>query len=232
MLGCDTTSIFFGLGKSKLFKSFELEQNPNDAFLFTDNDCAIKYINDVGERIIPKLYGNLKSKTLDGLRVLTYKKKLLSKSAKNKTYPRRVAHHLQMQQLSTLHWGFIILCKSGESRTWTQRSMAFSISMPNSSLLRTLNHWHQEIYLRPFFPAAQNLLANQVNAPVKTFSYTVMNRVVAQIIVLTSVRSTMRSPLTLKKTSIKLTLLSMTLFWLLLLNHIMFIVFYIFITLF
>ena len=96
MSRCDTTSSFFGLGKSKLFKSFELEQNPNDAFLFTDNDYAIKYINDVGERIIPKLYGNLKSKTLDGLSVLTYKKKLLSKSAKSKTYPRRVARHLQI----------------------------------------------------------------------------------------------------------------------------------------
>ena len=95
--------------------------------------------------------------------------------------------------------------------------------------------------LRPFFATAHSLLANQVNAPVKTFSYTVMNCVVAQIIVLTYVRSTMRSTWTLKTTAIKLTLLSMTLirtywlyahcclilltlFWLLLLNHIMFIV--------
>ena len=123
-----------------------------------------------------------------------------------------VSHHLQMQ-LSTIHWEFIILCKNGEGITWTQRSMAFSISMPNSSLLRTLNHWHQEIYLWPFFASAQSLLANQANAPVKTFSYTVINCVVARIIVQTYVRSTMRSTFTLKKTAIKLTSLSMRLIW-------------------
>ena len=59
--------------------------------------------------------------------------------------------------------------------------------------------------LRPFFATAHSLLANQVNAPVKTFSYTVMNCVVAQIIVLTNVPSMMRSTLTLKETAIKLT---------------------------
>ena len=143
-----------------------------------------------------------------------------------------VSHHLQMQ-LSIIHWEFIILCKNGESIAWTQRCMVFSISMPNSR--------HQKIYLRPFLATAQSLLANQVNAPAKTFSYTVMNCVVAQMIVLTYVQSTMRSTLTLKKTAIKLTLLSMTLiwtywlyghccfilltlFWLLLLNHNIFIV--------
>ena len=65
-------------------------------------------------------------------------------------------------QLSTIHWEFIILCKNGEGLTWTQRSKAFSILMPNSSLLRTLNHWDQEIYIRSFFATAQSLLANQV----------------------------------------------------------------------
>ena len=144
-------------------------------------------------------------------------------------------------QLSTIHWEFIILCKNGEGITWTQRSVAFSILMPNSSLLRTLNHWDQEIYIRSFFATAQSLLANQVNGPAKTFSYTVMNCVVVYIIVLTYVLSTMRSTLTLKKTAIKLTLLSLTLiwtnwlyvhccfilltfFWLLFLDHILFIV--------
>ena len=81
-------------------------------------------------------------------------------------------------QLSTIHWEFIILCKNGEGLTWTQRSKAFSILMPNSSLLRTLNHWDQEIYIRSFFATAQSLLANQVNGPAKIFSYTVMNCVV------------------------------------------------------
>ena len=83
--------------------------------------------------------------------------------------------------------------------------MAFLISMPNLSVLHTLNHWHAPgNLLRPFFATAHSLLANQVNAPVKTFSYTVMNCVVAQIIVLTNVPSMMRSTLTLKKTAIKL----------------------------
>ena len=45
-------------------------------------------ITDAGERIILKLYGNHRSKTLDGLRILTYCKNLLSKSAKNKIDPR------------------------------------------------------------------------------------------------------------------------------------------------
>ena len=88
MSGCETTSIFFGIGKTKLFKSPILEQSPNNAFLFTDNDCAIKNITDAAERKILKLYGNQKSKTLDELRVPTYSKKLFSKSAKNKTEPR------------------------------------------------------------------------------------------------------------------------------------------------
>ena len=87
MSGCDTTSIFFGIGKTKLFKSPILKQSPNDAFLFTDNDCPIKDITDAGEQIILKLYGNHKSKTLGELRVLTCRKKLLSKLAKNKIDP-------------------------------------------------------------------------------------------------------------------------------------------------
>ena len=80
----DVTLSFFGIGKTKLFKSAILEQSPNDAFLFMDNDCAIKDITDAGKRIILKLYGKYNGKTLDELRVLTYRKKLLSKSAKNK----------------------------------------------------------------------------------------------------------------------------------------------------
>ena len=88
MSGSDTTSSIFGIGKTKLLKNPILEQSPNDAFLLTDNDCAIKDITDAGEWIILKLYGNHKSKTLDELRVLTYRKKLLSKSAKNKIDPR------------------------------------------------------------------------------------------------------------------------------------------------
>ena len=123
-----------------------------------------------------------------------------------------VSHYLQMQ-LSTIHWEFIILCKDSEGINWTQRRTAFSISMPNVSLLRTLNHWHQEIYSEPFFATTQSLLVNQVKAPAKTFSYTIMICVVAQIIVLTYVRSMMRSKLRLKKTAIKLKLLSMTLIW-------------------
>ena len=123
-----------------------------------------------------------------------------------------VSHYLQMQ-LSTIHWEFIILCKDSEGINWTQRSMAFSISMPNVSLLRTLNHWHQEIYSEPFFATTQSLLVDQVKAPAKTFSYTIMICVVAQIIVLTYVWSTMRSKLRLKKTAIELKLLSMTLIW-------------------
>ena len=46
---------FFWYWKDKLFKSLILEQSLNDAFLFTDNDCAIKDITDAGERIILKL---------------------------------------------------------------------------------------------------------------------------------------------------------------------------------
>ena len=91
--------------------------------------------------------------------------------------------------------------------------MAFSISMSNLSLLRTLNHWHQEIYLRPFFENGQSLLASQVNTPAKTFSHAVMNCVDPQIIVLRYVRSTMRSTLTLTQTAFMLTLLSVTLIW-------------------
>ena len=70
------------------YQSPILEQSPNDALLFTDNDCAIKDIIDAGEQIILKLNSNHKSKTLDELRVLTYRKKVLSKSAKNKIDPR------------------------------------------------------------------------------------------------------------------------------------------------
>ena len=58
-----------------------------------------------------------------------------------------IPRHLQIQ-IGTIHWEFIILCKNSKGITWTQRSMAFLISMPNSTLLCTLNHWHQEIYLR------------------------------------------------------------------------------------
>ena len=46
MSGCDTTLSFFCIGKKKLFKSLILEQSPNDAFLFMDNDCAINNITD------------------------------------------------------------------------------------------------------------------------------------------------------------------------------------------
>ena len=73
--------------KAELFKSLILEQSPNNAFSFTDNEYAIKDITDEGGRIIRKLYGNHKSKTLDELRVLTYRKKLLSKTTKNKVDP-------------------------------------------------------------------------------------------------------------------------------------------------
>ena len=46
MSGCDITLSFFCIGKKKLFKSLILEQSPNDAFLFMDNDCAINNITD------------------------------------------------------------------------------------------------------------------------------------------------------------------------------------------
>ena len=49
MSGSDTTSSIFGIGKTKLLKKPILEQSPNDAFLLTDNDCAIKDITDAGE---------------------------------------------------------------------------------------------------------------------------------------------------------------------------------------
>ena len=49
MSGSDTTSSIFGIGKTKLLKNPILEQSPNDAFLLTDNDCAIKDITDAGE---------------------------------------------------------------------------------------------------------------------------------------------------------------------------------------
>ena len=96
------TLSFSGIGKTKLFKSLILEQSPDDAFLFTDNDCAIKDITDAGEQIILKLYGKHNSKTLDEMRVFTYKKKLLSKSAKNKIDPRSLSPSSNAAEYHTL----------------------------------------------------------------------------------------------------------------------------------
>ena len=102
MSECDTKSRFFGIGKTKLLKSPILEQSPDDVFLFTDSDCAIKDITDADERIILKLYGNYKSKTLDELRVPTYRKKLLSKLAKNYIDPRSLPPSTNAAKYHTL----------------------------------------------------------------------------------------------------------------------------------
>ena len=61
-------------------------------------------ITNAGERIILKLYGNHKSKALDELRVLAYRKKLFSKSVKNKTDP----HSLQPSSNAAKHHTLIV----------------------------------------------------------------------------------------------------------------------------
>ena len=175
---------------------------------------------------------------MDELSVLAYRKKLLSKLVKNKIDPHSLppsnapkCHTLRVyptvqewrgHNLDPKKYGFFDFDAKLKPITYTEPLA------PGNLFKIILCNWSKS--------ACQSGKCSS-----KSFSYTVMNCVVAEIIVLTYVRSTMRLTLTLKKTAIKLTLLSMTLiwtywlcvhccfilltlFWLLLLNHIMLIV--------
>ena len=88
MTGCDTTSGFFRIGKTKLTKSKILENNPAYNSVFLEDGSDIDVVIDAGENIILQLYGKHKCKSLDELRGVLYKKKLHNKSIRKRIDPR------------------------------------------------------------------------------------------------------------------------------------------------
>ena len=79
LLGCDTTSRLFSLGKGAALLRFQNDQQfQNDIMLFV-NPAALKMeIEAAGERLLVKLYGGKDGDTLDQLRVIKFHQKIAS----------------------------------------------------------------------------------------------------------------------------------------------------------
>ena len=90
MWGCDTTSGLFSIGKTKLFKSTILEDDPALTSVFYKSDSSQADVITAGEKIILKLYGKNKVNSLDELRYVSYKKRLHSNTKKKKVDHRKL----------------------------------------------------------------------------------------------------------------------------------------------
>ena len=75
MSGCDTTSSFFGQGKTKLLKKKVLEESPDVCKVFYSSSSYVDEIIAAGEEIILKLYGG-KCSNLNDLRYQKYQEYL------------------------------------------------------------------------------------------------------------------------------------------------------------
>ena len=91
MSGCDTTSLLFGVGKTKLYKKEILEKHEDLSDVFYNSESTISEIISAGEKIIMELYSEAKKcGNLNSLRLFLFKKQIRKSGLiQKKVDPRR-----------------------------------------------------------------------------------------------------------------------------------------------
>ena len=73
LLGCDTTSRVFSIGKGAGLSKFQKDERfQQDILLFLEKDVSKAEIKEAGERLLVSLYGGKASNSLDQIRVYKF----------------------------------------------------------------------------------------------------------------------------------------------------------------
>ena len=77
ILGCDTTSRLFGIGKGVVLTKANYPLFTDQANIFLNNSSSLEQIGKAGERVLMFIYGSNTSESLDNLRYRQFLKRLL-----------------------------------------------------------------------------------------------------------------------------------------------------------
>ena len=77
ILGCDTTSRLFGIGKGVVLTKANNPLFTDQANIFLNNSSSLEQIGKAGERVLMFIYGSNTSESLDNLRYRQFLKRLL-----------------------------------------------------------------------------------------------------------------------------------------------------------
>ena len=79
LLGCDTTSRVFSIGKGETFTKFQRDERfQQGILLFLEKDISKGQIKEAGERLLKSFYGGEANKSLDQVRLYKFNQNIAS----------------------------------------------------------------------------------------------------------------------------------------------------------